>query len=79
MHSLPCLSTLWGGLPSWFPMAFPTDDLALRGMTKKQKTDKGLEIPVPTKGDFDAAMQKVAPPVGRKRPDGKDRPQKQSG
>ena len=23
---------------------------------RKQKTDKGLEIPVPTKGDFDAAL-----------------------
>lgn len=45
---------------------------------RKQKTDKGLEIPVPTKGEFDAAMRKVAPPVGRKRPDEKDRPQKQS-
>ena len=43
-----------------------------------QKTAKGLEIPVPTKGDFDAAMSKVAPPAGRKRPGGKDRPQKQS-
>lgn len=45
---------------------------------RKQRTDKGLEIPVPTKGEFDAAMRKVAPPVGRKRPDEKDRPQKQS-
>jgi hypothetical protein len=44
-----------------------------------QQTDKGLEIPVPTKGDFDAAMRKVAPPARRKRPDEKDRPQKQSG
>ena len=34
----------------------------------KQKTSKGLEIPVPTKGDFDAAMRRVAPPVGRKHP-----------
>lgn len=50
-------------------------------MTKKQKTEKtekGLEVPVPTKGDFDAAMKKVAPPAGRKRPDGKDRPPQQS-
>jgi hypothetical protein len=45
----------------------------------KQKTDKGLEIPVPTKGDFDAAMKKVAPLARRKRPDEKDRPPKQSG
>lgn len=44
----------------------------------KQKTDKGLEIPVPTKGDFDAAMKKVAPPAGRKRPGGKDRPPERS-
>ena len=46
---------------------------------RKQKTGKGLEIPVPTKGDFDANLAKVAPPAGRKRPGGKDRPQKQSG
>jgi hypothetical protein len=45
----------------------------------KQKTEKGLEIPVPSKGEFDADLAKVAPPVGRKRPGGKDRPQKQSG
>jgi hypothetical protein len=45
---------------------------------RKEKTPKGLEVPVPTKGEFDAAMEKVAPPVGRKRPDEKDRPQKQS-
>lgn len=44
----------------------------------KQKTAKGLEIPVPTKGDFDEAMRKVAPLASRKRPDEKDRPQKQS-
>lgn len=44
----------------------------------KQKTEKGLEIPVPTKGDFDAAMEKVAPPAGRKRPVDSDQPQKQS-
>ncbi len=46
---------------------------------RKQKTDKGLEIPVPTKGDFDANLAKVAPPASRKRPGGKDRPQKRSG
>lgn len=45
---------------------------------RKQKTEKGLEIPVPTKGDFDAAISKVAPPAGRKRPVEKDRPQKRS-
>jgi hypothetical protein len=45
---------------------------------RKQKTDKGLEIPVPTKGEFDSNLAKVAPPAGRKRPDGKDRPPKRS-
>jgi hypothetical protein len=45
---------------------------------KRQKTDKGFEIPIPTKGEFDAAMRKVAPPIGRKRPDEKDRPPKRS-
>lgn len=45
---------------------------------RKQKTNKGLEIPIPAKGDFDAALSKVAPPAGRKRPDEKDRPQKRS-
>lgn len=47
--------------------------------SRKQKTARGLEIPVPTKGDFDAALSKVAPPAGRKDPDGKDRPRKRSG
>jgi hypothetical protein len=46
---------------------------------RKQKTEKGLEIPVPSKGEFDANLAKVAPPASRKRPDGKDRPQKRSG
>ena len=46
---------------------------------RKQKTEKGLEIPVPTKGDFDANLAKVAPPASRKRPAGKDQPPKQSG
>lgn len=45
---------------------------------RRQKTAKGLEIPVPTKGEFDANLAKVAPPVGRKRPGAKDRPQKRS-
>jgi hypothetical protein len=44
----------------------------------KQKTERGLEIPVPTKGDFDEAMEKVAPPAGRKRPADSDQPQKRS-
>ena len=47
---------------------------------RKQKTEKGLEIPVPSKGEFDANLAKVAPkPASRKRPDEKDRPGKQSG
>ncbi len=46
---------------------------------RKQKTEKGLEILVPSKGDFDANLAKVAPPASRKRPGGKDRPEKQSG
>jgi hypothetical protein len=46
---------------------------------RKQKTEKGLEIPVPSKGEFDANLAKVAPPASRKRPGEKDRPQKQSG
>lgn len=45
----------------------------------KQKTDKGLEIPVPSKGAFDANLAKVAPPASRKRPGEKDRPEKRSG
>lgn len=43
-----------------------------RSRKSKQKTSKGLEIPVPTKGEFDANLAKVAPPAGRKRPGGKD-------
>jgi hypothetical protein len=46
---------------------------------RKEKTPKGLEVPVPTKGEFDAAMRKVAPPVGHRPPDEKDRPPQQSG
>ena len=47
---------------------------------RKQKTEKGLEIPVPSKGDFDANLAKVAPkPASRKRPGGKAQPEKQSG
>jgi hypothetical protein len=45
---------------------------------RKEKTPKGLEVPIPTKGEFDAAMRKVAPPAGRKRPDEKDPPPQQS-
>lgn len=45
---------------------------------RKQETETGLEIPVPTKGAFDAAMKKVAPPARRKRPDERSEPQKQS-
>ena len=59
----------------------PSEPLFFGAMAEKrrtEKTPKGLEIPVPTKGEFDAAMRKVAPPVGRKRPAGKDQPQKRS-
>jgi hypothetical protein len=51
---------------------------AERKQKTKPKKGEPVEIPVPTKGDFDAALSKVAPPVGRKRPGGKDRPQKRS-
>ena len=45
----------------------------LKRMQKtKPKQGKPVKIPIPTKGDFDAAISKVAPPVGRKRPGGKD-------
>jgi hypothetical protein len=43
-----------------------------------QKTPKGLEIPVPKRRSFDDLLKKVAPPVGRKRPAGKDQPPEQS-
>jgi hypothetical protein len=45
---------------------------------RKQKTAKGLKIAIPTKGEFDADLAKVAPPASRKRLGGKDRPQKRS-
>lgn len=44
----------------------------------KPKAGKPIDIPIPAKGDFDAAMKRVAPPVDRKRPAEKDRPQKRS-
>lgn len=49
-----------------------------RKQKTKPKKGEPVEIPIPTKGDFDAAMERVAPPIGRKRPGEKDRPQKQS-
>jgi hypothetical protein len=54
------------------------DYACIMAKRRTQKTEKGLEIPVPSKADFDSAMKKVAPPAGRRRPDGKDRPQKRS-
>lgn len=46
---------------------------------RKQKTEKGLEISVPKRADFDALVKKVAGrPAGRKDPDGKDQPPKRS-
>jgi hypothetical protein len=45
----------------------------------KQKTAKGLKIPVPKRREFDAAIEKVAGrPAGRKRPAEKDQPPEQS-
>lgn len=49
---------------------------------RKQKTKpakgKPIKIPVPTRGEFDAAIAKVAPPAGRKDPAGKDQPLERS-
>jgi hypothetical protein len=45
----------------------------------KQKTKKGLKIDVPKRSEFDAAIEKIAPKAGRKRPAEKDRPPEQSG
>lgn len=44
----------------------------------KQKTAKGLEIRIPKRSEFDAAIEKVAPKAGRKRPAEKDRPPERS-
>jgi hypothetical protein len=45
----------------------------------KQTTPAGHEIPIPTRGDFDELVRKVAPPPGsRKRPDETDQPPEQS-
>jgi hypothetical protein len=41
---------------------------------KKQKTPQGYEIPVPTRKDFDAILDKVAKPAKRSTP--KRRPAK---
>jgi hypothetical protein len=53
--------------------------VAERKQKTKPKKGAPVEIPVPTKGDFDAALSKVAPPVSHKPPGGKDQPQKRSG
>jgi hypothetical protein len=45
---------------------------------RTQKTDQGLEIPVPKRSEFDAAIEKVAPKEGRKRPAEKGRRPSQS-
>lgn len=54
----------------------------LRDTRKTQKTQpkKGepVEIPVPTRGEFDDFVKKVAPPAGRKRPGGKAQPPERS-
>jgi hypothetical protein len=48
-------------------------------MQKTQpKKGKPIEIPVPKRSVFDAALKKVAPPAGRKRPGEKDPPPEQS-
>jgi hypothetical protein len=69
MEHQPCLRSPMLCSPAY------TQTMARR---RTQKTEKGLDIPVPSKGDFDSAMKTVAPPAGRRRPDGKDRPQKKS-
>lgn len=44
-----------------------------------QETEKGLEIPVPSRKDFDAVVKKVAgPPEGHRPPDETDQPREQS-
>lgn len=75
---------MWPGflgppLPNALPLTHSLTSFQMADERKpKQKTSKGLEIPVPTKGDFDAAIAKVAPPAGRKRPDDSGQPRKQS-
>jgi hypothetical protein len=43
-----------------------------------QATPAGHEIPVPTRGDFDAMVRKVAPPAGRRSPGETDEPRERS-
>lgn len=48
--------------------------------TPKQKTPKGLEIPVPKRKDFERLVKKVAGrPAARKGPGGTHRPPGRSG
>ena len=51
-----------------------------RRTTQKTHPAEGrpIEIPTPTKGEFDEALAKLAPPAGRKRPAEKDQPPEQS-
>lgn len=44
----------------------------------KQTTPAGHTIPIPTRGDFDQMVKKIAPPTGRRRPDETDEPPEQS-
>jgi hypothetical protein len=44
-----------------------------------QKTDKGLEIPIPKRKDFERLVKKVARPTSRKGPGGTHRPRGRSG
>jgi len=48
------------------------------GVELTQTTPTGQEIPVPTRGEFDEFVRKVAPPAGRKRPAETDQPREQS-
>ena len=50
------------------------------GATQKTKPKKGepVEIPVPTRGEFDDFLRRVAPPAGRKRPAETDQPPERS-
>jgi hypothetical protein len=43
-----------------------------------QTTRAGKEIRVPTRGEFDDLVRKVAPPAGRKRPAETDEPRERS-
>lgn len=57
------------------------DDTSTTPPTQRTQPAKGkpVEIPVPTRGEFDELVRKVAgPPEGRKPPDEKDPPPERS-